>query len=397
MGGQASQGREDLGGTHSIDQRSCGGRRAVGPPSETQSAEVTNPREGFTLVLAGGGIPAVAYHAGALLAMNEVGLDPRRADLVIGTSAGALVGAFLRSGCPLPELARAACGASVLDGGPVARHAWRSAPELFARGLGASWVIGRSLVRMPWPAPPAALGRIFPGALAVARSTENIDGLPQAWPADPFWAVGMDLVSGQRVVLGRHSADASEPLGRAVLASTAVPGVFAPVRFGGRVLVDGGVHSVSNLDLAALHPSHVVVCVSPLAFDPDEPPGVFARIVRAKVQSDLNREARRLRGGHNRHVVLLRPGGDQLRRIPLNFLRSEGLETIQHEAYQRTLTQLQQPHAVEAIAKASAMTHPSACNPPRAGGASHWATEARSNWVTSATSPLLDIPSSCVV
>ena len=360
MGGQASQGREDLAGTHSIDQRSSRGRRAVGAPTQAQSAEVTNPREGFTLVLAGGGISGVAYHAGALLAMNEVGLDPNRAHLVIGTSAGALVGAFLRSGCPLPELARAACGASVLDGGSVARPAWRSAPELFVRGLGAGWVIGRSLARIPWPAPPASLGRMFPGALAVARSTENIDGLPQAWPADPFWAVAMDLVSGQRVVLGRNSAEASEPLGRAVLASTAVPGVFAPVRIGGRVLVDGGVHSVSNLDLAALHPSRVVVCVSPLAFDPDEPPGVLARIVRAKVQSDLNCEARRLRGSHDRHVVLLRPGGDLLRRIPLNFLSSEGLDAIQHEAYQRTLTQLQQPDAAEAIANATAMPHPSA-------------------------------------
>jgi NTE family protein len=345
----------------------CLGHHTRRPLNKAQSAEATNPGEGFTLVLAGGGISGIAYHAGALLAMKEAGLDPRRADLVIGTSAGALVGAFLRSGCPLPELARAACGASVLEGGPVARHAWRSAPELLARGLGAGWVIGRSLVRTPWPAPPAALGRIFPGALAVARSTENIDGLPQEWPADPFWAVGLDLVSGQRVVLGRNPEDASEPLGRAVLASTAVPGVFAPVRFGTRVLVDGGVHSVSNLDLAALHTSRVVVCVSPLAFDPDEPPGCLARIVRAKVQSDLNREARRLRGIHNRHVVLLRPGKNQLRRIPLNFLRSEGLETIQHEAYQRTLTQLQQPHGVEAIARASAMTHPRASNPRRAG------------------------------
>src|SRR5688572_2536141 len=50
------------------------------------------------LVLGGGGLVGMGYHAGALKALEEWGADPTRADLIVGTSAGAIMGSYLRSG-----------------------------------------------------------------------------------------------------------------------------------------------------------------------------------------------------------------------------------------------------------------------------------------------------------
>ena len=45
------------------------------------------------LVLGGGGLVGMGYHAGALKALDERGLDPGVADVIIGTSAGSLIAA----------------------------------------------------------------------------------------------------------------------------------------------------------------------------------------------------------------------------------------------------------------------------------------------------------------
>jgi predicted acylesterase/phospholipase RssA len=145
---------------------------------------------------------------------------------------------------------------------PVLSRTWRTPTELVARAAGASWVLGRSALRLPFPGPPAALSRVFPGALAAAYDPANIDTLPQHWPQRPLWAVAVNLGSGRRAALGRHPADRAEPFPHAIRASTALPGVFAPVRFGDRVLVDGGVHSTTNLDLAVLAAPDTVICIA---------------------------------------------------------------------------------------------------------------------------------------
>src|SRR3954466_11665172 len=65
----------------------------------------------FGLVLGAGGVVGMSYHAGVLHALaEEGGIDPASADLIVGTSAGSVMGALLRSGWP-------------------ARACWRFAPE----------------------------------------------------------------------------------------------------------------------------------------------------------------------------------------------------------------------------------------------------------------------------
>src|SRR4051812_49436750 len=48
------------------------------------------------LVLGAGGLTGDAFHRGVLRALAERGYDARAAELVVGTSAGSMVGAFLR-------------------------------------------------------------------------------------------------------------------------------------------------------------------------------------------------------------------------------------------------------------------------------------------------------------
>ena len=57
------------------------------------------------LVLAGGGLTGIAWELGVLLALRESGIDvPRDADLIVGTSAGSVVGTQLSQGRDLAEL-----------------------------------------------------------------------------------------------------------------------------------------------------------------------------------------------------------------------------------------------------------------------------------------------------
>ena len=71
----------------------------------------------------------------------------------------------------------------------------------------------------------------------------------------PFYAVAVDVQSGQEVVFGRGNT------GQAVRASCSIPGVFRPVRIGDRMYVDGGVVSPVAVDAAKKLGADVVIAV----------------------------------------------------------------------------------------------------------------------------------------
>src|SRR3954454_13697143 len=72
------------------------------------------PRIG--LVLGAGGAVGHAFHAGVLAALAEAtGWDARRAEIVVGTSAGSGFGAFLRAGLSPADLAARAMGQPLSD------------------------------------------------------------------------------------------------------------------------------------------------------------------------------------------------------------------------------------------------------------------------------------------
>ena len=299
------------------------------------------------LVLGGGGVVGIAYHAGVLKALAEVwGVGPDDADVVIGTSAGSVVGAYLRTGREPLELITEVIGDGdtlpsrplppVLDWGAASAVGWAR------RGLGTGWVLARSLGRrLPSPPVPAVLGRVFPAGLAAmadGKARLRAD-LPSGWPEQELWLTAVDLVSGRRMVLGRDGGR-SLPLPDAVRASCAIPVVYPPVRLGRRVLVDGGLHSAANLDLAAEADLDAVVAVLPLSYDPATPPGAVDAITRRPGSRLLAREIEAVRRS-GASLLLIRPDATVVRAQGRNMMRTEGLAEVVRCAYEATCRQLE--------------------------------------------------------
>ncbi|RZU75818.1 NTE family protein [Micromonospora kangleipakensis] len=209
------------------------------------------------LVLGGGGVTGVAWELGLLAGLAERGVELAGADLVVGTSAGSVVGAQLCSGVPVEELyaaqLRPATGevAARFGVGAVARLLW-------AGGRTRDEVRSRARI----------------GAMAVAARTPSeasrravIEGrLPaREWPARRLLVTAVDAGSGEFVVF---DAASGVSLVEAVGASCAVPGVWPPVTIGDRRYVDGGMRSAVNADLAAGAEAVVVLAPVSSAFGP---------------------------------------------------------------------------------------------------------------------------------
>jgi NTE family protein len=305
----------------------------------------------LALVLAGGGTVGIAYHTGVLLALrDELGLSADDVDLVVGTSAGSVVGAYLRSGMEPDEVVAQVLGTehgsgAAADPLPRVLDWMRGGPGAWARrGLGTAWVAGRALssrwpVAFPVPAPPTALRRSFPAGLAaMAQSKERLRrDLGCSWPSRPLWLTTVDLVSGRRVVLGRHPCRLSLP--DAVRASCAIPVLFPPVRMGRRLLVDGGVRSMAHLDLVAEAGVRAVIASLPLSYDPKAPPPRTQALVRRPGSRTLAREVAVARQA-GASVLLIRPDAEVVRIQGSNMLRVDDLHRVVDVAYRSTRRRL---------------------------------------------------------
>jgi NTE family protein len=307
------------------------------------------------LVLGAGGVVGMSYHAGVLHALAEAGgIDPAAADLVVGTSAGSLVGALLRSGWTARD-----CWDFALEQHPVVADldevererrkaaTWRprlgSPPAMARRALGSAYIATRSVVRAPLPPIPGFVARQFPagvldGTEMRAQLAEVVD---DEWPDGALWLVAVDVQTGRRVVLRRRGSTGAT-LREAVLASCAIPGVLPPVRVGRRVLVDGGAHSSTHLDLAATWGCDVIIGSVPMAFDPGHAPSSMSQLVRRMPARAVSREARTARD-RGATVLLVRPCADELRVHGRDMLRPSDTGAIARAAYECTARLLDSP------------------------------------------------------
>jgi NTE family protein len=188
------------------------------------------------LVLGGGGPLGVGWQAGLLTALAAGGVAVVDADFVVGTSAGAIVGAQLTARRPLADLVE-----------PVSEiAAWR------ADGEGEPLDLGELLAtRDPADATPEA------------EWVASFDFLRDAdWP-DPFHCTAFSLDSGSFAV---WDASSGVELPRAVASSCTVPGLVSPVTIGEQTWIDGGARDALNADLAIGHDR--VVAVSCMALRP---------------------------------------------------------------------------------------------------------------------------------
>jgi NTE family protein len=265
-----------------------------------------------------------AWIAGGLAAIaRHTGWDPYTATHVVGTSAGSVFAALTAGRVPTERLVPARLA---LQAGVVAPAEWLL-DELAAE----SSYIPRRVPR-PVPGSPRltvhglrdrtgisllkAISGLAPQGLVSTGPIERCiqRGIPKprraGWVAHPnCWIVACDYETGERVVFGREGAPRAQ-IAQAVAASCAIPGFFQPPRIGGRLYVDGGLHSMSNLDLLEEERLDLVVILNPLSSRQSRrtwnPIDRVAATIRRLAAWQLDREVVRLLD-RGTHVIVLEP------------------------------------------------------------------------------------------
>ncbi|HTD51086.1 MAG TPA: patatin-like phospholipase family protein, partial [Acidimicrobiia bacterium] len=326
------------------------------------------------LVLGAGGAVGHAFHAGVLAALVDVtGWDARDADVVVGTSAGSLVGAFVRAGLSGPDLAARSTDAPMSDAGrrlveravTATQHAApipsrpprrRGVPAMSAPGA----VVRAAL--WPWNVRPGAFAAaaLPAGRVSTDVIASGLRPLFDRWPVRPLWINALELQTGRRVTFGRGDAPAAD-VADAVAASCAIPGFFAPVSIDGVRYVDGGAHSPTNADLVAGLGFDLVVISSPMSvarravrFAPDQPARRLARLA-------LAREAARVRH-HGSAVLTFQPTADDLAVMGFNAMDAQRASDVTAQVRRSAADRLARDDATDRVSvlRSAAISSPSA-------------------------------------
>jgi NTE family protein len=258
-------------------------------PSQKDRKTVAKPkrrrprRSRTALVLGGGGFTGGVYEIGALRALDLLAVNRtvNEFDVYVGTSAGSFVAALTANGVTPEEMMR------VVN---------QQVPTPFKD-------VDRGTLMRPNMLEFARAGALMPlkmlglarNLVGQIRSTSVIDiavGLAEALPSGMYDGKGIeeylrsvlgdpdrvndfrllehelfltatDLDTCERIVMGGPDWD-DVPISRAVAASTALPMVYKPVEIKGRHLVDGGLRSTTNVDVAVEAGAKFVIVVNPL-------------------------------------------------------------------------------------------------------------------------------------
>ena len=235
-----------------------------------------------TLVLSGGGSRGLS-HVGVLIGLDSLHRDP---DLVIGASMGAIVGSLYAAGYTSSDIHRIALEQDWRDLfkpvplvlGPQRQirlpllH-WGIELGRFEvnRGFLPDWRINRRLVEYLFD--------------AGARARGNFDLLPRR-----YRSVAADRSDGDTIVISRGD------LARSVRASMAEPGIFSPVLWNDRVLIDGGIADYLPVIIARHFGASTIIASdvvrSELEATPKDPIGLVRRaltllMVRARQDTTL--------------------------------------------------------------------------------------------------------------
>jgi NTE family protein len=267
---------------HSVAQLT----RAVENRWVCEDVEMSDQRA--ALVLGGGGITGIAWEIGVVAGLAEAGTDLSGADLVVGTSAGSVVGAQLTSGAELEAMyarqLEPATGekAARLNRATLAQFGWA-----MLRSRGRDVEFRRRIGALALAAEKAGL---------TPPEQQRLDVIGQrlagsVWPERRLVITAVDAETGEFRTFDR---DSGVPLLYAVAASCAVPGVYPPVTIDGRRYVDGGMRSAANADLAQGYDRLVVLApitrgVGPMASVDAQVTGMVSRVVVVSPDADSRR------------------------------------------------------------------------------------------------------------
>ncbi len=256
----------------------------TGPRGSGRGRARTRRRRSKTaLVLGGGGFTGGVYQIGALRAIDllSVNRTVNQFDVYVGTSAGSFVAALAANGITPEEMMRVVS---------------RQAPTPF-RDIGLGMLLRPNVREFAakaalFPLAAARLVRHLAGQAGQLSTMDLVLGLAEALPSGLYSGAGIerymhevltdpdrsddfraldpelylaatDLDTCERIVLGAEGWD-DVPISAAVRASTALPMVYKPVKLGDRELVDGGIVSTTNVDIAVEAGARFIVVVNPL-------------------------------------------------------------------------------------------------------------------------------------
>jgi NTE family protein len=264
-----------------VKLESSGGQRPAGKRAPAARRRASRSRS--ALVLGGGGFTGGVYEIGALRAIDllSVNRNVNEFDVYVGTSAGSFVAAAVANGITPEEMMQ------VID-----QRRPTSFPDVRVSALLAPnyWEYATKAALMPWRV--ARLVRTLMRDLGQVSAVDLLIGLAQSLPAglysgsgieryvrqilsegertDDFRLLGKelylaatDLDTCERIVFGAEGWD-DVPISTAVAASSALPMIYRPVKVRDRELIDGGMLSTTNLDIAVEAGAKFIVVVNPL-------------------------------------------------------------------------------------------------------------------------------------
>ena len=257
--------------------------RGKGGPAAKQRKTGRRRRSKTALVLGGGGFTGGVYEIGALRALDllSVNRTVNQFDVYVGTSAGSMIAAMTANGITPEEMMR------VVN---------RQVPTPF-RDVDVGTLLRPNLLEFAWkgvrlPLHAAGLLRHMASQVGQLSAMDIVLALAEALPSgiysgrgieryvrhvlsDPdrtddfrlleseLYLVATDLDTCERIIFGAEDWD-DVPISSAVAASTALPMVYKPVEIKDRELVDGGIVSTTNIDIAVEAGAKFLVVVNPL-------------------------------------------------------------------------------------------------------------------------------------
>jgi NTE family protein len=253
-------------------------------PAQSRSGRRTRrSRSKTALVLGGGGFTGGVYEIGALRALDLLAVNRtvNEFDVYVGTSAGSFIASMVANGVTPEEMMRVVnqqvpTPFRDIDLGTLLRPNYldfaKSAALLPLRLLGVARTLATNLRSVSMMDVVVGLAEGLPPGAYDGSGIESYLGDVLGDPdrtADfrllrrELYLPATDLDTCERVVLGEDGWD-DVPIPTAVAASTALPMVYKPVDVKGRHLVDGGLRSTTNLDVAVEHGAKLVVVINPL-------------------------------------------------------------------------------------------------------------------------------------
>jgi len=235
------------------------------------------------LVLGGGGFTGGVYEIGALRALDLLATNRtvNQFDIYVGTSAGSFIASLVANGVTPEEMMRVlnrnlASPLRDIDLGSLLRPNYRGFLEksltLPLRLVGAvrellegvnevsavDIATALSTALPPGFYSPAGIERYVEEALSDPDRTNDFRMLE-----NELYLVVTDLDTTERIALGEGEW-ADVPISTAVAASGALPGIYAPVEIRGREMIDGGILSTTNVDVAVERGAKFVIVINPL-------------------------------------------------------------------------------------------------------------------------------------